>query len=621
MVSRDQLGKLVRSTTFIGIVIQLCLMAPFFYICANWGSLNSIFIDPKFTTELLILIPSILVRFTAGILLGGVLLGICFFLESKEKKSLSKTDLAVALIVSASVYCIIASRTLQFPICCDDAYIDFRYVYKWVHGLGLDYNSGEKLMGFSSVFHLLVLTAMAFVFNGVDIGAVSQMLNCMLQVATVLLLFITTRKIFNNDLMASLAVVVFSFNPTNLSHAIVGKEAPLITFLLTLALFAWTRERPTMLAWSSAALALTRPEGLIWFVGTFILDLQKRGRNAIRCWIFPGLSLVVNYVVLISYYGVDNIFHGARGRAAMFCFIADSSDKAAYHIFKVAGTDIFGQACASLFSPDLDPVSWILQGCVAFLLLFELARKNEWLRLYAYNVLAILTFFCYLDPWMFSWYYGWFGLMAPLMIPLMVRVLIKPIASLKSYPSVAFMATLGVLCMFNSTIAALPPSRLIATFNEGAAPALWPLYKELRAHLFAWNSGQDRLNMYKRAAMYISGRNQKNERIATWEPGVIGYVLPKDRILDLGGLISDEALKYYPVPVGERPRIKVWGAIPPDSVVALKPEWIIFFDCFAEGGLMRNEQFLKDYRMEKFWVGPIWGSRGLYLFKLVEDKK
>ncbi len=621
MVAWDQIGKLIRNTTFVGILIQLCLMAPFLYICANWGAIHRLFLDPKFTTDLLSLVPAILVRFTDGIVIGGVILSICFFLESKEKKTLGKVDLVVAVIVSASIYCLIASRVLQFPVCGDDSFIDFRYVYKWVNGLGFDYNNGEKLMGFSSVFHLLALTVVSYIFSRNDIAVVSQMLNCVLQVATALLLFVTMRKIYKNDLMAALSVVVFTFSPTNLAHSLVGKEAPLIIFLLTLTVFAWTRERSKMLAWSSALLALTRPEGIIWYVGTLILDLLRGGRKVMSSWLHPTLSIVLVYVGLVAYFGVNNLFHGAKGRAAMFFFIAEPSDRTAYHILKAVGTDIFGQVGAFLFAPDLEPVSWILQGGVAFLLLFELARTREWLRPYAFNIIAILTFFCYFDPWMFSWYYGWFGLMAPLMIPVMVRVLINPIASLRNYPSVVFMVTLGVVCMFNSVIASLPPARLLATFREGPSPALWPVYKELRAHLFSWNIGQDRLQLYRRAAMYISGRNQNGGQVATWEPGVIGYVLPRDRILDLGGLVSDEALKYYPVPVGERPKIQVWGAIPPDSIDELRPEWVVFLDCFAEGGLMRDERFLKAYRLDKFWVGSIWGSRGLYLFRLAEDRK
>ncbi|HMO20164.1 MAG TPA: hypothetical protein PKC98_04260, partial [Candidatus Melainabacteria bacterium] len=77
--------------------------------------------------------------------------GLCLFrfdggLQEQRRSVVAST----ALVISLSLSWIALTRVLQFPICGDDSYIDFRYIRNWVNGISFDYNPGEKVIGFTS---------------------------------------------------------------------------------------------------------------------------------------------------------------------------------------------------------------------------------------------------------------------------------------------------------------------------------------------------------------------------------------------------------------------------------------------------------------------------------------
>lgn len=606
-------------TSVTGISIQLILFVMFISVAVQWPVINALLVDPNIAIELRPLIPVAVYRYSLSICLGSVVLALFYFLDSRANPRMSKKDVCCALIFSFVFYVMLFFQTLQFPVCVDDAYIDFRYVYKWVNGLGFDYNTGERVFGFTSVLHLMLLSVVAFVFDRSDIALVSQTVNTVLQGATYLLLYVTTRRIFGSNVMAVFSACIFALNPQNLAHTVSGKEAPLMAFLITLSIFSGSSQRTSLFAWSGALLALTRPEGMIWLLGSFVQHLLTQGKQRLSAWIVPVALVAITYLAIFAYFGTI-VPHGALGRAAMFFGMLTPYDRASFYILKFVGADTFNHTFARIFSPDLTmEIAWALQGGLVFLMLCELSRTRTWLRLYACMSALLLLFFSWCDPFMFAWYYAWFSLIAPLLVPVIFVALIKPLQSLKKFPSIALAAAIAILCAFNASFADMPPARLLALNQHGWMTTFWPIISALRSYPFGWNEGQDRLTMYKRACEYLKKRGTGGGQVATWEPGLVGFVLSNERILDLGGLISDQALKYYPVPNGERTRLPVQGSIPPKCVLELKPEWCMFFDCLGDNGLLSDPEFMSNYEMEKFWQGSIMGGKGLYLFHRVDD--
>lgn len=606
-------------TKVTGIVIQLLLFALFISVSVQWSSINALIIDPKIDVELRPLIMLSVYRYSLSICLGCIVMALFYFFDARQNPRMTPKDVCCALVFSFIFYIMLFFQTLQFPICVDDAYIDFRYVYKWVNGLGFDYNDGERVLGFTSWLHLLLLSVFAFLFEKNDIAIVSQVVNIVLQGLTYLLLYTTTRKVFGSNVMAVFSASIFALNPQNLAHTISGKEAPLVAFLATLSIFALASKRTGLFAWSGALLSLTRPEGMIWFVCGIIHHLITQGRKGLSVWIGPVFVVAISYLSIFMYFGTV-IPHGALGRAAMFFGMLTPNDRATFYILKFVGFDTFVHSFARILSPDLSmEIAWALQGGLVFLILGEVSRTHSWLRFYACVSSLLLLFFSYFNPFMFAWYFAWFSLIAPLLVPIIVAALIKPFRSLSKYPAASLAAGIAIVCTFNVCVADLPPARLSALNNHTLMTVFWPMISAVRSYPFGWNEGQDRLNMYKRACIYILKHGTGGGRVATWEPGLVGFVLSKERIVDLGGLVTDQALKFYPVPNGERTRLPVQGSIPPQSVLELKPEWCLFFDCLADNGLMADSQFMSEYEMERFWQGSIMGGKGLYLFRRVEN--
>jgi len=223
--------------------------------------------------------------------------------------------------------------------------------------------------------------------------------------------------------------------------------------------------------------------------------------------------------------------------------------------------------------------------------------------------------FASFDPWFFSWYYSWFSLVAVFLIPLLVKVGCNLIGSKNIGKKIAGLAIAAIVLL--PQVIDLNLINWLSQKSSSRASLQQYLATSLKAPFFVFNPPMQRLALYKHAAEYLnqSKKTRAFSTLATWEPGVLGYYLPETEIIDLGGLISDETLKYYPVPVGDRTRRPVWGSIPTEAVLELKPDRVIFFDCFADNGLLKNQKFLQSYKLVHFWPLELWDGQGLFLFE------
>lgn len=622
----------ISNPLFLGLIIQLLLASPFLWLFAYWSQYNALFVDPALDLDLLNLVPSSVQRFGSSILICAVALFLFYYFDHRRLNDAQKSNplnFWVIALVSLGAYLMVAFRTLQFPVCVDAAYVDFRYAFKWAHGLGFDYNSGERILGFSSYLNLFLLTILNAIFRGVDVALLSQLNNALLQIATYLLIFVTARSIYQNQWMGLLACSIFAFSPDNLTACLSGKEAPLVVFLLALSIWSAVKQKWKTLTWSNALLALTRPEGIIWFLTNliyFTLDAPAQERKSrLKTWLFPSIFLVLFFAIVFLCFGTITP-HAVLARLSMYQTVWEPSDKMVFFILKHLGIETFGSIAASIFSPALQyEIAWAAQGAFAFILFFEIVRQESLkpVRAYVLSAIILLFFISAANPWTFSWYYSWFSLLAPFVLPFIIFHALHAIKKLASFPSVAFMLGLSVLCNLSVHIANLPPARLSLLRASGPMMSFLPLIKTIRTYPFGWSRTQERLMLYKRAAQYFnqaeSGTSPESV-IATIEPGVLGYLMPSRKILDLGGLVSKEALKYYPVPSGERSRKTVWGSISPQAIAELKPEYCLFLDCFAENGLMSDNNFLGQYELIKFFPGYAWGSKGLYIFHRMHNE-
>lgn len=272
--------------------------------------------------------------------------------------------------VPAAAAVLLASRVRRLfdpYLIVDDAFISFRYADHLAHGLGLVYNAGERVEGYSNCLWTVLLAAGARL--GMDIVLLSIALALLAGLATASLLWVWSARLFEDrptargdadgpegngapgglgtagvTVLAALPPLLYAANPSQARFVFSGMETLLFGFLLAAA--AWlllTRNAPLSSGLVFALAAMTRPEGaMYWLVAAVLLLLPgaaggldpgadqaarwRRARGLVAGFVVPfGIYFVWRY----HYYGdlLPNTFYAkaagfswqriARGRASL----------------------------------------------------------------------------------------------------------------------------------------------------------------------------------------------------------------------------------------------------------------------------------------------------------------
>ncbi len=507
---------------------------------------------------------------------------------------------------------------LQIPGAMDDPYIDYRYVLNWLRGVSFDYNPGERVMGFTSHFHLLLLYVSAHLMPGLDLASVSQVVNIVLRTCCGLGVFVLMRETVGG-LLAILAVYLFAASPYAVQQVIVGKESSLVEFLIVVSLVALHRGKTRLFAWAATLLSLTRPEGFVYLFAALLKtrDVWGDRKKLASVWALPLGLVAACYLFLWCYFGTV-LPHGYVGRSHMFHTFQDLPDYSAHYVTLSIGSDTLGHLLAGWLSPTFSAaIAWTVQGLFVLLLLRELSRDIDWLRFYNVPVLLLVACFIVFNPWMFMWYYAWFSLIYVFLVPLIVRKIwwfAKASSSLAVRALCAFVLTIVIAPAF----ARLPPARVfeISFWNPTVIAA--QLQRNFLASLFQYSQDRERLVAYAHAARDLAAIKRDWGVVAAFEPGVFAYNLavsaPSCKVVDLGGLLDDRMPKYYPPPTNQRTLRPVWCSVPVRAVLDIKPDYIIFPDVFADNGLLKDREFLSQYYLMSAYSARNWGGKGVLVY-------
>lgn len=152
----------------------------------------------------------------------------------------------------------------------DDAYISFRYARNFAEGLGLVYNAGERIEGYTN-FLWTVLLGLA-IRLGLDPVVTAKVLGAGCGVATIAGVYAISRHLRPLSIVPCLATWLLASTMVFAGHAVFGLETALFTALVTLGtwrLMVEESEAPPRrdwrrwIPWSGlvfAAAGLTRPE-------------------------------------------------------------------------------------------------------------------------------------------------------------------------------------------------------------------------------------------------------------------------------------------------------------------------------------------------------------------------
>ena len=192
---------------------------------------------------------------------------------------------------------------------CDDAFISFRYADNLVHGLGLVYNAGERVEGYSN-FLWTVFTALGMRL-GVRPEAWTVAWGVLFYAGTIALLCFRRRapgSLPRGAIGLPLAGLVAAFHPDWNIYATSGLETSAFTFLVTLAYVCAVDA--SIGAWAAGAaaglLALSRPDGVVFLPVLAVGAALARPRRiaALLAFVAAFVVLWAPYVACkVAYYG------------------------------------------------------------------------------------------------------------------------------------------------------------------------------------------------------------------------------------------------------------------------------------------------------------------------------
>ena len=204
----------------------------------------------------------------------------------------------------------------------DDSYISFRYAAHLANGLGLVWNPGERVEGYTNFLWVVILAA------GMKLGAAPEVLSTSLGIASgvgvlaLVLRFQAARRSLT-DPFAWLPLVLLVSSRSFTAWCTSGLETMFFTALLLAAHLAFLREqrRATAVPLGSACLfalaTLTRPDGAlsIFVAGLFFLAAIAGRRRSLRSGLIwgavYGLIVGTHVVWRHQYYGywLPNTFY------------------------------------------------------------------------------------------------------------------------------------------------------------------------------------------------------------------------------------------------------------------------------------------------------------------------
>jgi hypothetical protein len=214
-----------------------------------------------------------------------------------------------------------ANRFIQ-----DDAFISFRYADNLVRGIGLVWNSGERVEGYTNFLWTLLMGG--GIFLGADPVTFSQTVGLGCFIGSLIAACSLARRLLGSRLLALLTILLLGTNYTFSAYATGGLETQLQTMLCLIVVAAsvgclatgtCSTLRGMLLSALSAAAVMTRPDSIL-LCGTVLSALLidgwqgERGRRpvVIAALVLPAGVLIGAWLGWkLAYYGdiLPNTFY------------------------------------------------------------------------------------------------------------------------------------------------------------------------------------------------------------------------------------------------------------------------------------------------------------------------
>lgn len=497
----------------------------------------------------------------------------------------------------------VLARVLPGPRTIDDAFITFRYARNLLDGLGFVYNPGQAVLGTTTPLFTLLLALVALPFGGAaaNFPALALGISAVADGLTAVLLYTLGRRLGSRPagLAAALAWAVAPFSVT---FAIGGLETSVYVLLLVGIMWAYLHGRVLLAAGLSAAAVLTRPDAVLLVAPLLAWHALRSTPNVWHAafWRNNARAIAVFLAPLLGWAVWAWLTFGSPIAQS----VAAKSN--AYRLEPLAALSNFVNFYATPFMEHLTfGVYWLYVGLWLYPFLFiagAWAAAKQRPDSLPFSVFPWLYFaaFAIGNPLVFRWY-----LTPPLpfyilFICLGVHTLVTKLpAQLRGTRLAAALATVLVL---------LPSLSLLRGWTlQPAQPPQRP------APHMAWIELE---LLYAQAADSLQpalAASTAPVTLAAGDVGVLGYLLPETRILDLVGLNSKETLPYYPLDAA------YYGdflyAISPELIMHELPDYVVMLEIYGRHGLLQDSRFIASYQLLQTLPTEIYGTDGLLIYQ------
>jgi hypothetical protein len=468
----------------------------------------------------------------------------------------------------------------------DDAFITYRYAARFATGDGLTYNDGEKILGTSTPGYALLLALPANLIGTKHIPAISLTFSFIATIILMLSVGAIAYRISASSIVASLAALSVMTSHYTTWVMTTGMEAPVFLALFSCGLWALVYKRWTIGALLFSLLPLIRLEGVfpvgLLGISLFVnyiyhhkqLGYQWLIRNVIIL-ILPGL---IYLIAATLYYGTPLPQSVAAKSAGL------------YPITIAETTALISTRLSQFISPLIQPiVDTTTQRHIAFLAVLSLAmilngglwmaQRSKILWIVPTTLILLLAFYARSATLLFGWYFSHFDVLAVLCFAAGLYAITSFIAKRIWRDAPQWLPVLISVCLFFYMQHGVILENAVLPITPTRQPPL-----------------DEREYDYYQLTQWLGSQVPEGTTVVMPEVGVLGYYMPHITVIDGAGLVSPQAVDYFPLPENERLDAAI-GAIPRSLVRDYLPDMVITLDFFVVNGLLTDDWFQENYTL------------------------
>jgi hypothetical protein len=502
-------------------------------------------------------------------------------------------------LIAGAVLVALGTRLLAGPRTIDDAYITFRYARNLAEGLGMVYNPGQAVLGTTTPLYTWLMS-LAWSLGLHDLPGVAPVVNALADAGTAVLLYWLGLRLTSSRVVAMGSALAWAVSPMSVTFAIGGMETSVVILFLVGSFAAYVAGRSRLSTGVMALAVLTRPDALI-AAGLLFADMGLRpllardgGPLLTRVRRLPWIEMAIFVALLLPWVVFAMLYFGSPLPQSV------SAKVRAYHLHEfTALLRLIQHVSTPFFEDKVLGRFWPAVGFPLYLVLYlvggarQVRRVGQVLPAVLYPLVYVVIF-SIANPLLFRWY------LAP---------------PLPFY----FLGILTGLSTILTGLARRLGRERIGAWATGLVTAML-LLSLLNDYVLHPDHGPDRPApdmawfklelLYREAAERLKPELQQGDVVAAGDIGAVGWFTGA-RILDTVGLVSPEALPYYPL---DPSLLAFVYGMSPDLIRDLQPDFIITQEVYVRKSLLATPWFQDEYTLLDKLDTDIYDSDGMHIY-------